>query len=103
MLQGEGGGLDDGGSDEEEEEEQPQNSSYTLQQMQQHAKMVTEENEEVEGSGDNSCHLLWQGIQSKRTFTGFKFQVKSDAFYHFPSLKIGCIAEILMTLRNQLQ
>ena len=76
----EGGGLEDGGSDEEEEEEETQNSSYTLQQMQLHAKMVTEENEEAEGSGDNSCHLLWQGIQSKRTFTGFKFQVSTLTF-----------------------
>lgn len=74
MHIGEEGGLEDGGSDEEEAEE-PQNSAYTLQQMQLHAQMVTKENEEAEGSGDNSCHLLWQGIQSKRTFTGFKFQV----------------------------
>jgi hypothetical protein len=27
--------------------------------------------------GDNSCQLLWQGIQAKRTFTGFKFQVST--------------------------
>ena len=65
-------GEDEGEEEEEEEEEQAE--GYTLQQMQLHAKMVTEETEDgVEA--DNSCQLLWQGIQSKRTFTGFKFQV----------------------------
>ena len=48
---------------------------YTLQQMQLHAKMVTEESGEEEGAKDNTCQLLWQGILAKRSFTGFKFQV----------------------------
>jgi hypothetical protein len=91
----EGGGLEDGGSDEEEEEEETQNSSYTLQQMQLHAKMVTEENEEAEGSGDNSCHLLWQGIQSKRTFTGFKFQVFTLTFSYCLSFCCKIFLELL--------
>ena len=28
------------------------------------------------GKGDNKCVLVWQGIVPKRTFTGFKFQVR---------------------------
>ena len=61
---------------EEEEEEEEQQSDYTLQQMQLHAAMVTED--VIEGEEpDNSCQLLWQGVQAKRTFTGFKFQVRN--------------------------
>ena len=63
--------------DEEEEEEEEVQGGYTLQQMQLHAAMVTDENHTSEdGVVDNSCQLLWQGILAKRTFMGFKFQVK---------------------------
>ena len=33
------------------------------------------EDEEGGEAATNSCQLLWQGMQSKRAFTGFKFQV----------------------------
>ena len=65
---------DEEGEDEEEEEEVQ--GDYTLQQMQLHAAMVSDGNNAGEdGVVDNSCQLLWQGIQAKRTFMGFKFQV----------------------------
>ena len=69
------------GSDGEEDEEEAENEQppgadgYTLQQMQLHAQMVTEESGEEESAKDNTCQLLWQGILAKRCFTGFKFQV----------------------------
>ena len=76
---GEGNGNGEGEDEEEEEEEEDEEEEmpggYTLQQMQLHAAMVTEDNTGEEGSVDNSCQLLWQGIQAKRTFMGFKFQV----------------------------
>ena len=89
---GNGGEVGDGideGSDEDDDEENEDNeegkegghdaqsNGYTLQQMQLHAKMVVEDAEDEEGGeiAANSCQLLWQGIQSKRAFTGFKFQV----------------------------
>lgn len=88
-IEGDVDGNDEGeGSDEDDDDEnedddggkvdgEGQSSGYTLQQMQLHAKMVVEDAEDEEGGevANNSCQLLWQGIQSKRAFTGFKFQV----------------------------
>ena len=57
--------------DEEEEEEEDDDA------------MDYEEGSDLEigamsghGKGDNKCVLVWQGIVPKRTFTGFKFQVR---------------------------
>ena len=77
------GGSDDGEENEDDEEGEKgeggeaQSSGYTLQQIQLHAKMVVADAEDEEGgeAATNSCQLLWQGMQSKRAFTGFKFQV----------------------------
>jgi hypothetical protein len=74
--EGEEGG-EEVSDEEEEEEEEVESTDYQKQQRKMQAAMAVgndDQGEDSEGLADNSCQLLWQGIQAKRTFTGFKFQ-----------------------------
>ena len=65
------GGKHNNNDDDDEEEEEEEDDA------------MDEEGTDLEigamsghGKGDNKCVLVWQGIVPKRTFTGFKFQVR---------------------------